>query len=560
MFDSQNEIYYKGNSKMISLDIENIKHTNPIYKGIKYILYDEKYDEDFNIFLLTDKNNNLLFYIKYYERTNGITLHNRENLSNIKGLFFKIVYTLLYKGYSITEDFQHNDLSIKSIKKIIQAGVIDVYYNKKKITQDIIDNNFDDNDINKTFTYEMSNHNKKYLLENNSKDWVGEDIMNDVEFLIKNTNINKGSEMNLENESKEFLDFLVEHCEANKIEEINEDELEDLKEQFINEAIKIEDVEALLGAGKPNGKYTKFTLKDGTYVLYHPTIGLEYRAKDGSLLPHNWKTVKAMKKELVMAGMINESDNKKMIESLLFKIKAKYGYDNLKVDYENGVVTGADEDIKFDVSGDNDYVELIETLQRMLKFGDEEVNEAKNKSDNEKLIFQIENQSLLYDDYRYSKNENDFKSRILKHKEYLSGKWVKKGDEVNIDNINWKLVYNNVEMLDEAKNKSDNGVYLGREVKLKDGIYTIISCNDKSGKNQDCLLMKNNQPSKEVEEFITKEMLLPLNEAIEESNITTALREIANGNTGAGIEAFKSAFLDRLSLNQDFQRITSELK
>jgi hypothetical protein len=188
MFNTQNEIYYKGKSKMISLDIENIKHTNPIYKGSKYILYDEKYDEDFNIFLLTDKNNNLLFYIKYYERTNGITLHNRENLSNIKGLFFKIVYTLLYKGYSITEDFQHNDLSIKSIKKIIQVGVIDVYYNKKKITQDIIDNNFDDNDINKTFTYEMSNHNKKYLLENNSKEWVDEDIMNDVEFLIKNTN------------------------------------------------------------------------------------------------------------------------------------------------------------------------------------------------------------------------------------------------------------------------------------------------------------------------------------------------------------------------------------
>jgi hypothetical protein len=387
--------------------------------------------------------------------------------------------------------------------------------------------------------------------------------------------------MNLENESKEFLDFLVEHCEANKIDEINEDELEDLKEKFINEAIKIEDIEALLGDGKPNGKYTKFTLKDGTYVLYHPTIGLEYRAKDGSLLPHNWKTVKAMKKELVMAGMINESDNKKMIESLLFKIKAKYGYNNLKVDYENGVVTGADEDIKFDISGDNDYIELIETLQRMLKFGDEEVN--------------------------------------------------------------------------EAKNKLDNGVYLGREVKLKDGIYTIISCSDKSGKNQDCLLMKNNQPSKEVEEFVTKEMLLPLNEAYtigddweikykkeltpnkldmnkmdkdfgwdskakkaldnlpnkfyfviyerpkksgqdsyymalvdsklekmildmgthpqmfpkfienrlneaQESNITTALKEIANGNTGAGIEAFKSAFLDRLSLNQDFQRITSELK
>lgn len=434
--------------------------------------------------------------------------------------------------------------------------------------------------------------------------------------------------MKLENESKEFLDYVVEHCEANKIEEINEDELQDLKEKFINEAIKIEDIEALLGDGKPNGKYTKFTLKDGTYVLYHPTIGLEYRAKDGSLLPHNWKTVKAMKKELVMAGMINESDNKKMIESLLFKIKAKYGYDNLKVDYENGVVTGADEDIKFDVSGDNDYVELIETLQRMLKFGDEEVNEA-----------------VVRDrDYKYKNGKVYITKKMFSqvHKDYKGSD--KKSMLVLIDGgtslVPVEFVTDDVvkEMLNEAKNKLDNGVYLGREVKLKDGIYTIISCSDKSGKNQDCLLMKNNQPSKEVEEFITKEMLLPLNEAnllpnppkgedkktiddlvkkiiskykyknfhvdykegqiyggsgglgfnnkgydytevieklerilkygdemleesiSQESNITTALKEIANGNTGAGIEAFKSAFLDRLSMNQDFQRITSELK
>lgn len=306
--------------------------------------------------------------------------------------------------------------------------------------------------------------------------------------------------MNLENESKEFLDFLVEHCEANKIEEINEDELEDLKEQFINEAIKIEDIEALLGDGKPNGKYTKFTLKDGTYVLYHPTIGLEYRAKDGSLLPHNWKTVKAMKKELVMAGMINESDNKKMIESLLFKIKAKYGYDNLKVDYENGVVTGADEDIKFDVSGDNDYIELIETLQRMLKFGDEEVNEAElNEAlDKTKLI------DLLW--------------------KYDGGKGVDKKEDI------YKLYKSEIDDLLKGK------------MTYKEALE----------------LLGGDEKDKDAKELL-KYLKSNLNEA-QETNITTALREIANGNTGAGIEAFKSAFLDRLSLNQDFQRITSELK
>ena len=238
----------------------------------------------------------------------------------------------------------------------------------------------------------------------------------------------KGILMKLENESKEFLDFLVEHCEANKIEEINEDELEDLKEKF------------------------------------------------------------------------NESDNKKMIESLLFKIKAKYGYDNLKVDYENGVVTGADEDIKFDISGDNDYIELIETLQRMLKFGDEEVNEAElNEAlDKTKLI------DLLW--------------------KYDGGKGVDKKEDI------YKLYKSEIDDLLKGK------------MTYKEALE----------------LLGGDEKDKDAKELL-KYLKSNLNEA-QETNITTALKEIANGNTGAGIEAFKSAFLDRLSMNQDFQRITSELK
>lgn len=90
--------------------------------------------------------------------------------------------------------------------------------------------------------------------------------------------------------------------------------------ESLEEAVKLEDVEDLLGKGKAHGRYTKFTLKDGTYVLYHPTIGLEYRAKDDSLLPHNWKTVKAMKKELVMAGMLKESLEENYIGKAMIEV------------------------------------------------------------------------------------------------------------------------------------------------------------------------------------------------------------------------------------------------
>lgn len=182
------EILYKQNLKLSS---EN-RHDNfrpvekhLIYKTKKYKLYDiNKY------IILTDSNNTQLFYIKINHRfmKNEIVLGARENLSNEKGLFFKVIYTLLYLGYKITEDVQHNDLSIKSLINIIKAGVITVKYNNKNITNDLIKNKFNDDEINKTFSFELKNKSSKYLLENkNLSIFKGEDLFNLSDQLIKNT-------------------------------------------------------------------------------------------------------------------------------------------------------------------------------------------------------------------------------------------------------------------------------------------------------------------------------------------------------------------------------------
>lgn len=154
-----------------------------------------------------------------------------------------------------------------------------------------------------------------------------------------------------------------------------------ISKDIINESVKLSDVEDLLGKGTAHGKYTKFTLKDGTYVLFHPTIGLEYRAKDDSLLPHNWKTVKAMKKELTMAGMLKESldenlpnppkgNDLKKINDLVAKIKSKYNYKNFEVNYKDGQIYGGTSGLGFNNKG-YDYKEVIEKLERILKYGEE---------------------------------------------------------------------------------------------------------------------------------------------------------------------------------------------
>ena len=51
----------------------------------------------------------------------------------------------------------------------------------------------------------------------------------------------------------------------------------------------------------------------------------------------------------------------------------------------------------------------INESEKMVTTPVQEMLSEATKSDNEKLIFQIENQSLLYNDYKYAKNENDFK-------------------------------------------------------------------------------------------------------------------------------------------------------
>jgi hypothetical protein len=94
------------------------------------------------------------FYVKYTSLKGTLShvkiLGNRENLSNEKNLFLKVVYTLLH---ILKEDFQHNNLSIKAIKRLINTMIIDVVYDNQNITQELMNSDFDDNDHNKTFLY-----------------------------------------------------------------------------------------------------------------------------------------------------------------------------------------------------------------------------------------------------------------------------------------------------------------------------------------------------------------------------------------------------------------------
>jgi hypothetical protein len=178
------EIYYKGNGRLNQeRKIPTVVVDNVVYKGKKYILFKEK-----EYFILTNTNKQTLFYIAYEEgRSRKIVISTRENVSKEKNLFFKVIYTLLYKGYQITEDYLHNDLSINSIKRLITSNVVQVMYDGKDINQELIDNDFNDNKINSTFTYRLVNFDNQYLIEKRHMS-MENDFFNIADFFILNTN------------------------------------------------------------------------------------------------------------------------------------------------------------------------------------------------------------------------------------------------------------------------------------------------------------------------------------------------------------------------------------
>lgn len=174
-----NELKFR-NKKMNSKDV-SIENSTLIYEGKEQkLLKNEHY------FILIDNKNNVLFYIQYMEGANKqIILGSRENVSDKKELFFRVIYTLLFLGYQIREDYQHNEKSLKSILKIIKSNHLIVKYAGKDITQDLIDNNFND-DTYDTFTYEIRNRDSQHLIERYLK-WEGEDLFDAADDFVKTT-------------------------------------------------------------------------------------------------------------------------------------------------------------------------------------------------------------------------------------------------------------------------------------------------------------------------------------------------------------------------------------
>lgn len=181
-----NEIKFAKDSK---LNINNRPKLDDSYK-IEYSSNKYSLVKNDEYFILIDKDKNILFYIAYHEgRNKKIILGSRENISSEKNLFYKVIYTLLFRGYTITEDFQHNILSINSIIKLINSNVIEVLYDGKDITSDIIDNKFDDNNINKTFSYRIKNHDNQHLIEKKFLVFENEDYFSMSDFFILNTKL-----------------------------------------------------------------------------------------------------------------------------------------------------------------------------------------------------------------------------------------------------------------------------------------------------------------------------------------------------------------------------------
>ena len=171
--------FYPGigiNKKNITLDNAKIE-----YKGKTQILYKTP-----EYFILTDLNDKVMFYLGYFEgKSKNILLNTRENVSDKKELFFRVIYTLLFLGYQIREDYQHNEKSLKAILGVLKRGHIIVKYNDEDITQDLIDKNFDDNTDN-TFTYEIHNRDSQYLVERYIM-WENQDLFDTAYDFAKTT-------------------------------------------------------------------------------------------------------------------------------------------------------------------------------------------------------------------------------------------------------------------------------------------------------------------------------------------------------------------------------------
>lgn len=198
------EVLYEPDGTLISKFNGISELGKLIYSGrTEYNLYDNK-----QYFIVTDKQNNILFYQAYqvltpmapfrakYKMFNVRSIYilkQRENVSkynsNHKGLFKQLIYSLLFLGYILKDDNKHNLLSRKSIESLYYNGELSIYYGKNNNIQLLDIDNFEllfDNDINTGIYYVNKDVSKDNLLENiilnenYESAWKGHDLFDDI--------------------------------------------------------------------------------------------------------------------------------------------------------------------------------------------------------------------------------------------------------------------------------------------------------------------------------------------------------------------------------------------
>lgn len=137
---------------------DNKKPSELIYKGKIFSLYLS--DDKRMLFLMKD--DEIIYRMNVLFVKNTFLLGARYKIdTREKNLTFKIIFTLLYLGYQVKDDFKFNDDGYRILKNIIDNRRITVIVNGKEI-EDIEEIN-DGSNLEPTFI--MKDRNDRFILE-----------------------------------------------------------------------------------------------------------------------------------------------------------------------------------------------------------------------------------------------------------------------------------------------------------------------------------------------------------------------------------------------------------
>lgn len=170
-----------------TINVDTLTDATIIYTGKKYKLHYIKVVTGPSVvrgtyMVISDMNNKQLFFQKVLLQPNSnrtLKLTNRMNNTKTP-LFEKLICTLLNLGFGVVDDANHNDNSIRSIRRMIDNGNIDVYVNGKFVHFEEWEELIKINDLTITWEYRWSGRGSLPLLEAYPL-WEGQDAFEGVD-------------------------------------------------------------------------------------------------------------------------------------------------------------------------------------------------------------------------------------------------------------------------------------------------------------------------------------------------------------------------------------------